>query len=311
MGYPDEDVYPTATGRALETVKQHEGPQDLVFWAGWVRGTSLLIRHERSDRLVSSVRSCSASGSCSKRAVYHTSTRKLTPTRRRNTSSVRTTNHKPHPPLKLAALSDINPKGLVPAIEYKGRALYESLIICEFLEDAYPSYTPHLFPTDPFDRAYVRLWVDHVSKNVVPAFHRLLQGQTPEAQAAAREEYYGALRKVSEKVKGPYFLGDAFSMVDVVLAPWVIRDYLLQEHRGYSREAVGGGWKEYAEALGARESVLKTQSVSGSLLVRVVGGVLICDVQNLEHYEPIYARYLRDEAQSEVAKATRAGRAIP
>ena len=40
MGYPDEDVYPTATGRALETVKQHESPQDLVFWAGWVRGTS-------------------------------------------------------------------------------------------------------------------------------------------------------------------------------------------------------------------------------------------------------------------------------
>ena len=167
------------------------------------------------------------------------------------------------------ASTDINPKGLVPAIQYKGRALYESLIICEFLEDAYPSHTPHLFPTDPFDRAYVRLWVDHVAKSVVPAFHRLLQGQTPEAQAAAREEYYAALRKVSEKVKGPYFLGDAFSMVDVVLAPWVIRDYLLKEHRGYTREAVGNGWKEYAEALSARESVLKTQSVSACWRLRL------------------------------------------
>lgn len=163
-----------------------------------------------------------------------------------------------------ASLLDINPKGLVPAIEYKGRALYESLIICEFLEDAYPSREPHLFPTDPFDRAYVRLWVDHVAKTVVPAFHRLLQGQTPEAQDAAREEYYTALRKVSEKAKGPYFLGDAFSMVDIVLAPWVIRDNILQEHRGYTREAVGSGWKAYAEAISTRESVLRTQSVSGS-----------------------------------------------
>lgn len=83
---------------------------------------------------------------------------------------------------------DINPKGFVPAIGYrKGCALYESLIICEFLEDAYPSHTPHLFPMQPFERAHARLWFNNVSKTVVPAFHRdcLLQGQTPEAQAAA------------------------------------------------------------------------------------------------------------------------------
>lgn len=76
---------------------------------------------------------------------------------------------------------------------------------------------------------------------------------------------------MSEKAKGPYFLGDAFSMVDVVLAPWVIRDYILKEHRGYAREAVGGGWKEYADALSARESVLKTQSVSDLFALRLGG----------------------------------------
>ncbi|TFY61711.1 hypothetical protein EVJ58_g4340 [Rhodofomes roseus] len=256
MGHPDENVHPTATGRALETVKQHEAPQDLVFWAGWfcpfVQRVWIVLEERGIPYQYKEV----------------------------------------NPYKKEQHFLDINPKGLVPAIEYKGRALYESLIICEFLEDAYPSHTPHLFPTDPFDRAYVRLWVDHVAKNIVPAFHRFLQGQTPEAQAAGREEYYAALRKVSEKAKGPYFLGDEFSMVDVVLAPWVLRDYILAEHRGYSREAVGGGWKEYAEKLITRESVLKTQS-------------------DLQHYEPIYARYLRDEAQSEVAKATRAGRGLP
>lgn len=31
----------------------------------------------------------------------------------------------------------------------------------------------------------------------------------------------------------------------------------------------------------------------------------------LVHYEQIYGRYLRNEAQSEAAKATRAGRIIP
>ena len=34
-------------------------------------------------------------------------------------------------------------------------------------------------------------------------------------------------------------------------------------------------------------------------------------MQLKEHYAEIYGRYLRDEAQSEAAKAVRAGRAIP
>ena len=54
---------------------------------------------------------------------------------------------------------------------------------------------------------------------------------------------------------------------DVALAPWVVRDYVVAEHRGYSREAIGGGWKEYAVQLESRESVLKTQSVSLSLVL--------------------------------------------
>ena len=34
MGIPDADIYPTATGAALETVKKHQEEADLVFYAG-------------------------------------------------------------------------------------------------------------------------------------------------------------------------------------------------------------------------------------------------------------------------------------
>ncbi|OSX61526.1 hypothetical protein POSPLADRAFT_1170182 [Postia placenta MAD-698-R-SB12] len=256
MGHPDENIYPTATGRAAETVEQHQEPQDLVFWAGWfcpfVQRVWIVLEEKNIPYQYKEV----------------------------------------NPYKKEQHFLDINPKGLVPAIEYKGRALYESLVICEFLEDAYPSRAPHLLPQDPFDRAYVRLWVDHVSKSIIPAFHRVLQAQEPEKQKQFLEEYYVTLRAVADKVKGPYFLGEHFSLVDVVVAPWVIRDYILKEHRGYTREGVSPKWKDYVEQLINRESVRKTQS-------------------DLEHYEPIYARYLRDEAQSEVAKATRSGRGLP
>ena len=33
--------------------------------------------------------------------------------------------------------------------------MYESLILCEFFEDAFPQHAPHILPADPFDRAYV------------------------------------------------------------------------------------------------------------------------------------------------------------
>ena len=50
----------------------------------------------------------------------------------------------------------LNPLGRVPTLELDdGRALPESEVICEYLEDAYP--TPTLRPADPWARAQVRL----------------------------------------------------------------------------------------------------------------------------------------------------------
>ena len=135
---------------------------------------------------------------------------------------------------------------------------------------------------------------------------RLVQAQDPQKQREYLEEFNKALRTLSEQVKGPYFLGEQFSLVDVALAPWVLRDYILAENRGYSREAAGSAWKAYAEALETRDSVRRTQSVSTSELImqrRCLPGL-----QDKEHYAEIYARYLRNEAQSEAAKAIRAGK---
>lgn len=134
-------------------------------------------------------------------------------------------------------------------------------MLCEFLEDAYSSHTPKLLPSDAYTRAYIRIWLDHISKSIVPAFFRLIQAQEAEKQQSALQELNKALNTLAEKVKGPYFLGNEFSLVDVAVAPWVVRDYIPGEHRGYRREVVGNGWKEYAEALEKRDSVIQTQSV--------------------------------------------------
>jgi glutathione S-transferase len=162
--------------------------------------------------------------------------------------------------------ADINPKGLVPAIEYKGKALYESLILCELLEEEYPNHTPNILPKDPVDRAYARIWIDYISKSILPWYMRLLQSQELEKQKEALEELNKAYRTFADKIQGPYFLGEEFSLVDIAIVPWIVRDYILKEHRAFTREGVSQKWQKYAELVEKRDSVLRTQSVSALLL---------------------------------------------
>jgi glutathione S-transferase len=136
-----------------------------------------------------------------------------------------------------------------------------------------------------------------------------MQAQEKEKQDLARTELYDALRKFAAQAKGPYFLGEEFSLVDVAIVPWITRDYILSEHRGYSREDIGAEWKQYADLVEKRESVLKTKSVSEQYFCELYVSYFVS--QDRDKYEEIYGRYLRDEAQSEAAKAIRAGRIIP
>lgn len=88
-----------------------------------------------------------------------------------------------------------------------------------------------------------------------------MQFQEKEKQDEAREALYEAQRKLARQVKGPYFFGEQFSIVDAAIAPWVMRDWVTAEHRGYDRSVAGESWVKYAKVLSERPSVKKTESV--------------------------------------------------
>ncbi|KAI0090723.1 glutathione-S-transferase [Irpex rosettiformis] len=255
-GVPDQNIHPVATGLAAKTVEKHQGQQPLVFYAGWfcpfVQRTWITLEEKGIPYQYVEV----------------------------------------NPYKKEKHFLEINPKGLVPAIEYKGKALYESLVLSELLEEEFPNHTPNVLPKDPVERAYARIWIDYVAKSILPWNMRLIQAQEADKQKDALDELNKALRTFAEKIKGPYFLGEQFSLVDIAIVPWVVRDYIITENRGFSREGVSPKWKQYADLVEKRDSVLNTQS-------------------DKEYYAEIYGRYLRDEAQSELAKAIRAGKPIP
>jgi glutathione S-transferase len=204
-----------------------------------------------------------------RRRVCRTSTKRLTLTRRKSKCDRRTFFDLSDISTLFRHFLDINPKGLVPALEYKGRALNESLVIAEFVEEAFPDHKPNLLPPDAFERARIRLWVDHISKKIVPAYFRTIQAQEEDKVKAGREDLNAALKELAKEVKGPYFLGQDFSLLDAAIAPFAVRDYILSEHRGYDRAQAGEAWKKYAEALAERDSVKRTSSVSATLGISV------------------------------------------
>ncbi|KAF2087177.1 glutathione transferase omega-1 [Saccharata proteae CBS 121410] len=270
--HPDSHIYPEASGPAKPLVEARSAEQPLKLYAGWfcpfVQRIWLILEEKKIPYQYIEVN------------PYH----------------------KPDSLLKL------NPRGLVPTLQYDNKPLYESTVIAEFLEDAYPQNEPRLLPKDPYDKARMKIWSDFVTSRVIPSWHRFLQfqpggGEGEEGLERVRKEMLGYLREFTAEMdkEGPFWAGKEPSMIDFVIAPWVVRSWVFDHFKGGSgipKEGESGDddvwkrWRKYASAIENRKSVKETTSEK-------------------EHYLPLYKRYADNTAQSEMAKATRSGRGVP
>jgi len=198
------------------------------------------------------------------------------------------------PYAKPKLLTDINPRGLVPALKHGDWGCYESTVLLEYLEDL--GVEPSLLPRDPKDRAVARLWADHVNRNIVPGFYRLLQAQEQTKQTEHAQELTTEIAKLVDAAhpQGPFFSGPVISYVDISVAPWFLRlSRVLQPYRGWSRAGSSSRLGLWLDALEANEAVRNTTSD---------------DRLYLESYER-YAENRPDTSQ--VARAVNAGRGLP
>ena len=106
-----------------------------------------------------------------------------------------------------------SPIGKVPFLELDGgRRLSESLVICEYLEDAYPQKP--LFPRNPYERAKVRELLVFLELHVELAARRLygtLWGQpvVDEVKAKSEKDLAKGLRALSRLAKFSPFIAGA------------------------------------------------------------------------------------------------------
>ena len=110
----------------------------------------------------------------------------------------------------------LSPLGKTPVLQVGDDAIFESAVICEYLEE---THEPRLHPESALDRARHRSWMEFGSAvlNAIGAFYN-----APDASAlAARARDIRARFEQIEKVlpAGPYFAGERFSIVDAVFGP--------------------------------------------------------------------------------------------
>lgn len=131
-----------------------------------------------------------------------------------------TEGYRPKHPAVLAA----NPKGQVPVLVDGDLTLFDSTVILEYLEDAYPA--PPLYPRDTAGRARCRLAELEADEIVMPDVRPLMHRSEPpaptrrdeEADARQAEEALrGHWRRLDDRLAGREFFFDALTVADIAM----------------------------------------------------------------------------------------------
>lgn len=110
----------------------------------------------------------------------------------------------------------ISPLGKVPVLQVGDKAVFESAVILEYLEETLPN---PLHPQDPLTRAEHRAWMEFGSAVLGDVWVLETTGDKATFDAKVNQASDKFARLEERLVAGPWFDGDKFSLVDAVFAP--------------------------------------------------------------------------------------------
>ncbi|KAL9243234.1 hypothetical protein vseg_017146 [Gypsophila vaccaria] len=89
---------------------------------------------------------------------------------------------------KSEALLEYNPvHKKVPVLVHNGKPIVESLIILEYIDEAWPDHAPRLFPGDSYERAMVRFWASFLQNQLLESVLKMFKTSGEERHKAFQE----------------------------------------------------------------------------------------------------------------------------
>lgn len=149
-------------------------------------------------------------------------------------------------------LLDISPDGKVPVLRVDDEhVIFESAVISEFINEVTPG---DFHPEDPVSRAHNRAWIAFGEKLQFNQQNILTAADTKgaeEAWALARTR----LQRLEEHYTGPFFNGDAMSLVDAAVAPLLQRFEIITRSMDLPGYDDLTGLRRWWQTLAGRSSV--------------------------------------------------------
>ncbi|XP_071635462.1 pyrimidodiazepine synthase [Temnothorax longispinosus] len=130
-------------------------------------------------------------------------------------------------------LIEKSPLNKVPCIELEGgETLYESLIIADYLDDAYPQNK--LYPSDPLAKAKDKLLIDRFNTVISTFYYKGLYSETTLEHDVFNETLTGLelFDRELAKRRTPFFGGSKPGMLDLMIWPWCERADVIRITRG-------------------------------------------------------------------------------
>ncbi|KAL5803290.1 hypothetical protein ACOSQ4_031595 [Xanthoceras sorbifolium] len=160
---------------------------------------------------------------------------------------------------KSSLLLQMNPvHKKIPVLIHNGKPVCESSIIVQYIDEVWHDKAP-LLPSDPYQRAQARFWVDFIDKKLYNS-SRGVWSTKGEEQEAAKKEFIEVLKVLEEQLKDkPFFGGETFGYVDVCLIGYYCWFYVYETFGNFSIEA------ECPEIIAWAKRCMQKESVSKSL----------------------------------------------
>ncbi|GAB4819386.1 hypothetical protein N2152v2_006432 [Parachlorella kessleri] len=187
----------------------------------------------------------------------------------------------------------VNPRGLVPAVEYKGAVHVESLDICRWADAKLEG--PPLMPSDGSLRQEVDQLLGGVD-SCVSAGLNLLAGRSGRywgigsgqsaSQRAAFEAQLSNLQAALQRHGGPFLAGPHPTLADIAYYPFIRRFGVgMERFAGYDVTTVlGGSVGRWLDAMGHRESC-RVSSADDVLLLQAYERHRCLDFFDYDSYE--------------------------
>ncbi|RMZ73846.1 glutathione s-transferase domain-containing [Pyrenophora seminiperda CCB06] len=162
---------------------------------------------------------------------------------------------------------EINPRGLVPAINFNGEIITESGIVATFLADAYPS---HVLPASgspeaALTRAKINFFVDTWFNKPNSYLFKIMLATSEEEKAKMGKELVDVVGKEIEpllKNAKPFFGGsEKVTLAEVLTAPFILRFYMYSR-RGALPEPIASGFDALPNFSKWAAEVIKQESVT-------------------------------------------------